>query len=299
MAYQLSGVFPPLTTPFAPFAGEEIVLEKLGENIERYNEFDLAGYVILGSTGEAVHLSDEESIRLVKRARKSAGRDKKIIVGTGRESTRLTIDFTNRISDVGADAALVRTPSYYKVRMTSEALRRHYLTLADQCRLPIIVYNFPQVTGLSIDADVVVELSAHANIAGIKDSTGDLVLLKGIVPRVRSPFSFLVGSGGVLLPGLEMGASGGILALADAAPELCTRAHRLFSEGKRQEALELQNDLFSLNKTLTQTLGVPGIKYAMDLRGYYGGPVRLPLLPLHLRAKEEVEACLKKAGLLS
>jgi 4-hydroxy-2-oxoglutarate aldolase len=294
--HRFEGVFPPLTTPFS---GEEIALKKLEENIRKYNRFDLTGYVILGSTGEAVHLSDEESLILLKTARKSAGPGKKIIVGTGRESTRLTIDFTNKIADLGADAALVRTPSYYKIRMTSEALRRHYLTLADHSRLPIVIYNFPQVTGLSIDADLVVELAGHANVAGIKDSTGDLVLLNAVAPRVKPSFSFLVGSAGILLPGLEGGASGGILALADAAPEPCASAYRLFSEGKRQEAFELQNDLFSLNKTLIQTLGIPGIKYAMDLRGYYGGPVRLPLLALGKAARQEAEACLRKAGLLS
>ncbi len=296
MTHHLSGIFPPLTTPFA---GEEIAPEKLSENIQKYNVFDLAGYVMLGSTGECVYLTDEESLSLVKAARKSADPQKRIVVGTGRESTRLTLDFTNKAADLGADAALVRTPSYYKPRMTSEALKRHYLMLADRSRLPVVIYNFPQVTGVSIEADLVVELASHPNIAGIKDSTGDLVLLRGVMPRVKPPFSFLMGSAGILLPGLEMGASGGILALADAAPEPCAKAYRWLSAGKRQEAVELQNDLFNLNKTLTQTLGIPGIKYAMDLRGYYGGPVRSPLLPLHIRGKEEAEACLRKAGLLS
>jgi len=296
MLHHFEGVFPPLTTPFS---GDDVIYEKLEENIRKYDLFDLAGYVILGSTGECVYLSDDESLKLVKTARKSVGRKKKIIVGTGRESTKMTLDFTNKVADIGVEAALVRTPSYFKSRMTREALRRHYLTLAEHSRLPIIIYNFPQVTGISIQGDLVVELAALANIAGIKDSTGDLVLLKEVVPRVKPPFSFLVGSASVLLSGLELGASGGILALADAAPESCARVYRLFSEGKRQEALEIQNDLVPVNTALSQTFGIPAIKYAMDVRGFYGGPVRLPLLPLDERAKAEVNALLRKLGLLS
>ncbi len=296
MLHHFEGVFAPLTTPFS---GEEVISEKLEENIRKYDLFDLAGYVILGSTGESVYLSDDESLKLVKTARKSAGRKKKIIVGTGRESTKMTLDFTNKVADIGVDAALVRTPSYFKSQMTREALRRHYLTLAEHSRLPIIIYNFPQLTGISIEADLVVELAALANIAGIKDSTGDLVLLKEVVPRVKPPFSFLVGSASVLLSGLELGASGGILALADAAPEPCARLYRLFSEGKRQEALELQNDLIPINKALTRTFGIPATKYAMDVQGFYGGPVRLPLLPADEKAKAEVNALLRKLGLLS
>jgi 4-hydroxy-2-oxoglutarate aldolase len=296
MLHHFEGVFSPFTTPFS---GEDVIYRKLEENIRKYDLFDLAGYVILGSTGECVYLSDEESLKLVKTARKSAGRNKKIIVGTGRESTKMTLDFTNKVADIGVDAALVRTPSYFKSRMTREALRRHYLTLAEHSRLPIIIYNFPQVTGISIQGDLVVELAALANIAGIKDSTGDLVLLKEVVPRVKPPFSFLIGSASVLLSGLELGASGGILALADAAPEPCARVYRLFSEGKRQEALEFQNDLDPVNTALSQTYGIPAIKYAMDVRGFYGGPVRLPLLPLEDEAKAEVKALLRKLGLLS
>jgi 4-hydroxy-2-oxoglutarate aldolase len=296
MFHHFEGVFPPLTTPFS---GEEVIYEKLKENIRKYAPFDLAGYVILGSTGESVYLSDDESLKLVKTARKSVGRKKKIIVGTGRESTKMTLDFTNKVADIGVDAALVRTPSYFKSRMTSEALRRHYLTLAEHSRLPIIIYNFPQVTGISIKGDLVVELAALANIVGIKDSTGDLVLLKEVVPRVKPPFSFLIGSAGVLLSGLDLGASGGILALADAAPEPCARVYRMFSEGKRQEALEIQDDLVPVNTALSQTFGIPAIKYAMDVRGFYGGPVRLPLLPIDEEAKAEVNALLRKLGLLS
>lgn len=296
MAYHFRGVFPPLTTPYS---GEEVNYEKFEENIQKYDRFDLAGYVVLGSTGECVYLTDDESLKLVKIARRSSGRGKKIIVGTGRESTRMTLDFTDRAADIGADAALVRTPSYYKARMTSEALRRHYLTLADHSRLPIIIYNFPQVTGISIDGDLVVELAAHANIDGIKDSSGDLILLEKVVPRVKPPFSFLIGTAGVFLPALALGASGGILALADSVPEPCARLYRLFSESMRQEASGLQNDLVPVNKTITQTFGIPGIKYAMDLQGFYGGPVRLPLLPLDERAKAEIEVCLRRLALQS
>ena len=288
------GIFAALTTPFV---GEDIATERFRENIRRYNRTDLAGYVVLGSTGEAVFLSDKESEKLVAVAISAASSRKKTIVGTSRESTRMTIAFTNRVAGLGADAALVKPPHYYKSRMSQAALKEYYLGVADKSKIPVLIYNIPQNTGISVDPPLVVELSRHPNIAGIKDSSGNLANLVETLPGARKGFVFLVGAGSVLWPGLALGASGGILAMAAAVPELCTRLYTLFRKGNTEESKKLQLDLVPLNKALTQSMGIPAIKYALDLLGYYGGPPRLPLLPLEEREKRQVESFLERLGL--
>ncbi len=285
------GIFAALTTPFV---GEKISCEKLRENIKRYNQTDLSGYVVLGSTGEAVFLSDKESDQLVAEAKASTATGKKIIVGTARESTAQTIEFTNRVAEFGADAALIKPPYYYKSTMNQDALKDHFLRIAERSKLPVLLYNIPQNTGISINPPLVIELSLHPNIAGIKDSSGNLANLVEVLPHARQGFAFLLGAGSLLWPGLLLGASGGILAMAAAVPELCARLYELFRAGRTEEAKKLQLDLVPLNKALTQTMGIPAIKYALDLMGYYGGPARLPLQPLKENEKKQVEALLGK-----
>lgn len=296
MHHSFKGIFAALTTPFI---GDEISPEKLKENIQKYNSFDLAGYVILGSSGESVYLSDKESEELVQTAKKTASQGKKIIVGTARESTKGTLEFTNRMADFDIDAALIRTPSYFKSRMDQEALKKHYLTIADKSEVPVLIYNIPRNTGVSVDSELIAELSDHPNITGIKDSSGNLLFLEETIPHIDSHFNFLLGAGSVLLLGLKLGASGGILGMASAAPAQCVKLYNLFLEKKMNEAAELQLDLIHLNKAVVDTFGIPGLKYALDLLGYYGGPPRLPLLPLDEKGKREMEAILSKVGLLT
>jgi len=296
MHHSFKGIFAALTTPFI---GDEISPEKLKENIQKYNSFDLAGYVILGSSGESVYLSDKESEELVQTAKKTASQGKKIIVGTARESTKGTLEFTNRMADFDIDAALIRTPSYFKSRMDQEALKKHYLTIADKSEVPVLIYNNPRITGISVDSELITELSDHPNITGIKDSSGNLAFLEETIPHIDSHFNFLLGAGSVLLLGLKLGASGGILGMASAAPAQCVKLYNLFLEKKMNEAAELQLDLIHLNKAIIDTFGIPGLKYALDLLGFYGGPPRLPLLPLDEKGKREMEAILSKIGLLT
>jgi 4-hydroxy-tetrahydrodipicolinate synthase len=288
------GIFAALTTPFI---GEKISCEKLGENIKKYNRTGLSGYVILGSTGEAVYLKDKESEQLVAKARASAANGKKIIVGTARESTALTIEFTNRAAALGADAALIKPPYYYKSQMNEAALRDHFLRVAERSRLPVLLYNIPQNTGISISPKLVLELSLHPNIAGIKDSSGNLANLIEVRPQARQGFAFLLGAGSLVWPGLLLGASGGILAMAAVVPELCAKLYALLRAGRTEEAKKLQLDLVPLNKILTQTMGIPAIKHALDQLGYYGGPSRLPLQPLKGNEKKQVEFQLEQLGL--
>ncbi len=295
MHSNFKGVFAALSTPFV---GDTISAKKLKENIQKYNKIDLAGYVILGSTGESVYLSDEESEKLVQAAKESVSQGKKIIVGTARESTQATIEFTNKMAGLGIDAALVRTPSYYRSLLDRKALMTHYLTIAEKSQIPVIIYNIPRFTGIAVDADLLIELSKHHNITGIKDSSGNLTVLGEAIPHISPQFSILLGAGSLFLQGLLLGAQGGILALASVAPAHCVKLYNLFVEKKLEEAFKLQLDLIPLNKALIQTYGIPGIKYALNLLGYSGGPPRLPLLPLGEKGKEDIKDLLTDLGLL-
>jgi 4-hydroxy-2-oxoglutarate aldolase len=182
--------------------------------------------------------------------------------------------------------------------MYQEALLTHYLSVAEKSKVPVFIYNIPRFTGISVDSDLVVELSKHHNVAGIKDSSGNVSSLGELIPRVSPRFSVLLGAGSVFLQGLIIGAQGGILGLATVAPAHCVKLYNLFLEKKLDEARKLQLDLVPLNKTLTQTYGIPAIKYSLDLLGYSGGPPRPPLLPLDEKGKEHIRALLKELGLM-
>jgi 4-hydroxy-2-oxoglutarate aldolase len=290
----LAGVYAALTTPFV---NDEVSTTKFRENILRYNATDLAGYLVLGSTGENVSLDDAESFALLEAAAGAAAAGKKLLAGTARESTKLTLEFTNRAAEYGIAAALVRPPCYFKSRMTREALRAHYLALADAAKVPVLVYNIPQNTGVPLDPQLVIELAAHPNIIGLKESSGSLAFLGEVGPRVPASFHYFLGSGHVIYPGLEMCADGAILAVANAAPELCAEIYSLFRSGRKDEAKRLQFELIPLNKMIMESFGISGVKCALDARGYYGGPVRLPLLPVDEKGREAIAALLKKMGL--
>ncbi|MFO7865875.1 MAG: dihydrodipicolinate synthase family protein [Candidatus Aminicenantes bacterium] len=295
MHQEYQGIFAALTTPFKE---DRFFPEKLEENLYKYNRHELSGYVIGGSTGEFVYLNDYECAAAVSLAKKSAFPGKKIIAGTARESTCHTVDFTNRIADAGADAALIMLPHYYKSLMTSEALKNHYLTLADSSRIPVIIYNIPRNTGVFPDSGLIIELCRHPNILGIKDSSGNLAFLEEVRPRLPQDRVYLLGAGSLLLAGWLMGADGGILTLAAVAPELCLNLFSLFRRQKWEDARELQSSLVPLNQAVTVTYGIPAAKYALDLLGFYGGPVRSPLQPLEQKGREDIKNHLSGLDLL-
>lgn len=296
MTPALEGIFVALTTPFE---GERVAPDRIAANVGRLNATGVAGYLVLGSTGESVSLTDDESLALVEAVVGAATPEKKVLVGTAREWTKGTIDFTSSLPARGVDAVLVRPPSYFKSKMTREALRAHYLAVAEASRYPVLVYNMPANTGISLEPRLVVELAAHPNIAGLKESSGSIAFLEEVRREVPASFLYFVGSGHVVYPGLEMGASGAILAVANAAPEVPAEIFRLFQAGKKDEARRLQLDLVPLNRALMETYGIAGLKYAQDLRGYYGGPARLPLLPVADAAKAEIAGLLRALGLLT
>jgi 4-hydroxy-2-oxoglutarate aldolase len=295
MSQRFAGIYAALLTPFE---NDGIALGRFRDNIRRYDAFGLAGYVVLGSTGECVSITDDEAAALVKAAREAAAPGKTIIAGTARESTRLTIEFTKRAADLGAEAALIRTPSYFKSRMTREVLKTYFLDAADASPVPVIVYNVPANTGISLEGSLILELSAHPNIAGLKESGGNIVLAGEILPRLPSDFSYLPGHGSAFLSALILGASGAILAVANAAPAVCVEIYEHFKAGKVAEAVRRQLDLVPLNKTLMETYGVPGLKYAVELQGWYGGQARRPLLPIDDKGRAEIKSRLEALGLV-
>ena len=242
-------------------------------------------------------LDDLESERLVAEAKAAASPGRILIAGASRESARLTVTLINRLAARGADAALVKPPHYYKSRMTPEAVRLFYERVADEARIPVLIYNIPQNTGLAVEPPLAVELSRHPNIVGLKDSSGALANLAEALPAATPGFRFLIGAGSVFLPGLVMGAAGGILAMAAAVPGLCVDLYRLFLDGRLKEARELQLRLVPLNKALTQTMGIPALKHALDILGYFGGRPRSPLLPLDADGKRQVRKLLADLGL--
>lgn len=292
---EYKGIFAALTTPFRD---DRILSDQLHENISKYNEFDLAGYVIAGSTGESVLLSDDECLTLIETAREAAASGRRLIAGTARGSALHTVSFTNRAADLGADAALIVLPHYYKGLMSEEALRRYYTEIADASRIPVILYSIPQNTGITPSPRLIIELSRHPNILGIKDSSGNLTLLQEAYPSMPQGSTFLLGAGSILLPALQLGASGGILTLGAVAPDLCTRLYGFYQSEDWEEGRELQMQAVPLNQAITRYYGVPGAKFALDLRGYYGGPCRLPLLPLGDGAKQDIRNMLETLGLI-
>jgi 4-hydroxy-2-oxoglutarate aldolase len=286
----LHGIFPPLTTPFA--ADGTIAPAELRSNIARYNRIALAGYVLNGSTSESVLLRWEEIYRLWETAKEAAAPGKILIAGTGAESTAETIDHTNRAASLGFDAALVRTPHFYKPQMKLDALSEFYLRVADASRIPVLVYSVPIFTNLQVEAPLIALVAKHPNIIGMKDSSGDVEGVRKIIAAARKTFQTLVGSASTLFESLELGACGAILALANPFPELCVEIYEASRSGDSKNAHSLAQQLLAPAKMLGPQYGIPGLKYALDRLGYYGGPPRPPLLPLSEAAKTEIDAML-------
>jgi len=294
---EIEGVFPPATTPFDD--GGCIVHDHLTENIKRWNETDISGYLILGSNSESVFLNEEEKLEIVKTARKSIPLSKKMLVGTGLECTKGTIEFTRRAADCGADVAVVITPHFFKSNMSHEAFMKHYLMIADSSPIPVLLYNVPSFTGLNLEAGTASALSSHENIIGIKDSSGNVEQLSEIISLTGDKkFSVLTGSSIVLYPSMCVGAAGGIMAIACALPEKCSDIIRLYKDGNHAEAKELQMRLIEPTIAVTSRYGVQGLKAAMDLAGYYGGRSRLPLLPVAGEEIEEIKNVFKGADFI-
>ncbi|MGE5323129.1 MAG: dihydrodipicolinate synthase family protein [Actinomycetota bacterium] len=341
----LQGIFPAVTTPFHPDGA--LYHKKIEHNIDRYSRTPIAGMVVLGSTGEAVMLSDEERREVLRISAEVAAPEKVLIAGTGAESVIETLRLTEYAAKLKYDAALVRTPHFYRPQMTPQAMLAFYRTVADRSPLPVLLYTVPPFTAYDLPLDVIAELAEHENVIGIKESSGNVEKVAAMVkatrhikrtatvtevqqavtgrmltlraggsdggelvsvgeltgsgsalvtapPKVKTRskevgFQVLVGAAHTLLDSFQVGASGGVLAFASPAPTICFEIYAAFRDNDMALARSKQEKLGGATKRVVSEMGIPAIKYAMDLNGYYGGPPRLPLLPLAAAQKTEVE----------
>jgi len=284
-----------MSTPFD--ADGEVDTTALRSNIVRWNASGLRGVVALGSNGEAPLLDDKESDSVIAAARAELASDRLLIAGTGRESTRATIAASKRAADLGADAVLVRTPSYYKPRMTPDAFVAHYSAIADAVPVPVLLYNYPAVTGLTLTPDTVARLARHPNIAGIKETSTDAGQIAAFVDASRGEsFQVLAGSAPGFYAAMCLGARGAILAAACVVPAMCVALLKAFHAGDHAQARDLQRRLIPIAHAVTTGYGVPGLKAALALAGYIGGNPRAPLLPATEEAQRTISSILQPIG---
>ena len=290
---RLTGVFAPVVTPFE---NGEIRLDWLEENLQRMGETRLAGYLALGTNGEFKSLSDNESIEVIKVFVKTKG-DKTLMVGTGRESTKETVVFTNRAAGLGADFASIITPHYFASRIKDRELIGYFEEVANNARIPILLYNIPKcAAGVTISAGTLKQLSAHNNILGLKDSGGASIFT--FLATADREFSVLAGSGNYFLASLMLGAKGGIISLANAFPDICCELYEEAASGALTQAHELNNKLILANAEVSGRHGVAGVKAAMDLAGFRGGEPRRPLLPIDKKQRNTMRLKLQELGCL-
>ena len=283
-----NAIIPPITTPAAD---DKFSPEHLKSNIEKWNKTRLGGYLVLGSTGEAPLLSHEEKIQVIASAREATPEEKILVAGTGEESTRKAIELTKKAAEIGVDVALVGNPHYFKAELTMDRLYEHYVAIADASPIPLIPYNSPGFTGINMTPDLIGRLSRHPNIAGVKDGTGNVVQLADF-RRLGGP-DFLVFSGNApsFLAALFVGISGGMMPIANCYPDLWVDLLECYRKGEVEEARRLDARLLPMTRTVMKH-GVGGIKAALDISGFYGGPPLMPLKAPQPDAIEEIRAAL-------
>jgi 4-hydroxy-2-oxoglutarate aldolase len=273
----LAGIFPPIATAFAP---DGALRPPPAGFLEFLSDGGLDGVVALGSNGEAAQLTEAERLQAIGNVRSALPPPLRLIAGTGAESTRATIERTRAAAAEGAEAALVIAPSYFRRQLTVEALRAHYHAVAEASPIPILIYNVPVHMGYDLGAEWIVRLAGHANIAGIKDSSGDIARLPQLREQLGPDFILLAGAGEKLLDALEAGADGAIAALANLAPHASAGIRKGWREHHLDQARQLQRTIAPLGEALSGGYGVPGLKAALRLLGYDHGDPRMPLPPL-------------------
>lgn len=279
--FKLQGIFAPVTTPFDH--NGEIYKAKVRHNAEKWNMVKLAGYVVCGSTGESFHLTTEEKIAMWGLTAEATEAGRLLLAGTGMESVRETVALANQAAGLCYHAALVRTPYH-----TGEQ-ELYFRAVADGAKIPVVIHNAPRVTGVDLAAESVAKLSEHPNIIAIDEGSGNLEKTERMLREVKKGFQVLVGSEQVLWPSLDLGATGAVLAFANAAPYACITIWEAHRTREREAARDWQDRIGPAAALVTAKYGIPGLKHAMDLNGYYGGPCRLPLGPLTPAAKLEIE----------
>jgi len=290
MTKPLRGIIPALATPFDDRGA--LAVDRLRENMARYNRVGLSGYLANGSTGESVMMDRAEFEKVLAAVRETAADGRILIAGTGVDSTAEAISRTEFAAKLGYDYALVLPPYFYKPMMKSDVLVEHYRRVADASRISLLLYSVPQFTGVAIEVDVAARLAEHPNIAGMKDSSGNVDRMGSILASVPASFQLVTGAATTVYPSMVLGGKGAILALATFLPEICVALYTAVTAGDGAKALELQRRLIPASQRIVGARGISGVKYAMDCRGYYGGPARRPLLPLQETEKKDVESLL-------
>jgi len=265
------------------------------ENIRKLNKTGIIGHIILGSTGERVHLDEREYLQVIEVARSEVSREMSFIVGVGQQSTRGTIDEIRKAANLGADAVLVITPYFYRSAITQDSLISFYTAVADASPVPVLLYSMPALTGVKIEPATIARLSQHENIVGAKDSSADIEGFKETVRLCPDDFTVMTGNGTVLLDTLKSGATGAILAVGCAVPEICVEIFKAFNAGEGKRAAVLQAKLTPLAAAVTTRFGIGGLKAALDLNGYKGGAVRAPLESPDETARTEIARLLEEA----
>lgn len=347
----IEGVFAAVTTPFYP--DEQVYYRKIEANVARYSRSQLAGMVVLGSTGEAPALNDTETRDVLRTASEAAAPEKVLIAGVNRESLYSVLELAESAAKFNYDAVLVRTPTYYSTQMTPSVVAGYFRAVADRSPLPVVLYNIPRCVPYQIPVEMVAELAQHPNIIAIKDSSGSLERIKALVEATRSAprrtvtvtpifeavtgrmlnsiapaqpatfvsasdlaggpalatvapvsalktrtkevgFQVLTGSASIILPSLEVGASGAILGFAACAPEACYEVYFAWKDRDEALAAEKQEQIAKPNQRIVGELGISGVKYACDFNGYFGGYARQPLLPIDAEQKSEIEGLLRQ-----
>jgi 4-hydroxy-2-oxoglutarate aldolase len=290
---KLQGIFPPIVTPFDHKG--DLYPVKVRHNVEKWNKTPLAGYAVCGSTGESVLLTTEEKIKMWEWVAEYADSSKILIAGTGVEGVRETVCLTNRAADLDYKVAMVRTPHYYKNLINRpEAQALYFRAVADQVKIPVMIYNWPQVTGVDIMPEAVAMLSEHPNIIAIKESSGSLEKVMQMIRDAKPGFQVLTGSAPTLAPSLGVGCVGAVLAFANAAPYAVISIWEAHRTRESAAALDWQNRIGRPAQLVTVKYGVPGLKHAMDLNGYYGGAPRLPLTVLKPEQQREIEEAFRE-----
>jgi 4-hydroxy-2-oxoglutarate aldolase len=286
----LRSILLPITTPF----GHDLVDHSaLRSNIDRWSTTGIGGYVVLGSTGERVHLDEQEYVAVIETARRVVPQSMAFIVGAGQQSITGSVKEIHKAAVAGADAVLVITPHYYRAAITQEVLVNYYTSVADGSPVPVLLYSMPALTGIKIEPETSARLSEHSNIIGVKDSSNDVEGFAQTVKLCPPEFAVLTGNGTVLLDALRAGATGAILAVGCVVPEICVEVFNAFNRDDQQRASSLQAKLTPLAAAVTTRFGIGGLKAALDLAGYRGGDVRAPLRPPGDNARTEIASLLE------
>jgi 4-hydroxy-2-oxoglutarate aldolase len=292
MAGKITGIMAPITTPFVD---EKVAIDRLKENIRKYSKTPLSGFFVLGSNGENKSLTESEKLTILEAVLQERSETQIVMAGTGHESTCHTIAFSKRAADLGVDFVSVLTPSYFKKSLTDEALIGFYRDVAEAVSVPVLIYNAPGFTGVNISPGVIEVLSRHPNILGMKDTSPGGI--GGFLAVCEKGFDVLSGTINTLFSGLALGASGGVVSLANAFPQPCCDLFERFGHRDVEGTRDLHYRLYRLNQSVSGSFGVAGVKYAMEVAGYYGGCPRLPLLPLKDSQKETIRKAIAAAGL--